>query len=280
MADSQIFPIGSVEQFRGVYNSAETYYYKNVVTMYGSVFRAKTNNFSNVAPLSVADDGTVSLTGSYAWDVVVDNTGIYNAALPKVGVADKVKALQNSYDNLKTSLDTEAKNRVSGDSDIKAMIGNTKGDGIASLTNGKIDISQIPDDLVSVVMLDVVVTTANINVLFPDDAKTTRHYYYDAYNKKLYSTFYNEEIDETDITTGKETVKSIDQHWAEATMEKNKIYIDKTNANMYMYKENEGLAKVLPQSIPKIVYLTQTEYDSLVSTGKIDEETCYNILEE
>lgn len=38
MADSQIFPIGSVEQFRGVYNSAEVYYYKNVVTMHGSVF--------------------------------------------------------------------------------------------------------------------------------------------------------------------------------------------------------------------------------------------------
>ena len=279
MADSQIFPIGSVEQFRGVYNSAEVYYYKNVITMYGSVFRAKANNFSNVPPLTVADDGTVSLTNNYTWDVVVDNTALYNATLSKAPLADQVKALQTNYDSLKASLDTETKGRTSGDNDIKAMIGNTKGKGIASLTNGKIDLSQIPDDVTSVVMLDTVVTTPNTNVVFPDDAKTTIHYYYDAYNKKLYSTVYIE-TDEIDATSGKTTVKSIDQHWEESTMEKNKIYINKTNADMYLYKEGDGLIKVFPQSIPKLVYLTQDEYDSLVNTGKIDKETYYNVVEE
>lgn len=274
MASSQILSMGSVVKYRGEYDDSTVYYYLNMVTMYGSVFEMNGNNISGIPPLIKNDDGTISLANTSTWTVIVDNTALYNAALSKVPLADQIKTLQTNYETLSTSLSTERKSREDGDTDIKSMIGKNNGSGIAETSNGKIDSALLPDDIFSVVMLDAIVTTENGKVIMPSDVSLHTHYYYDAYAKKLYNSFY---MATTDVETGKTNVQ---QGWHETTMEKNKIYIDSSNADIYLYKENNGLVKVLPQTIPSLVYLTQDEYDKLVSTGRVDENTCYNILEE
>jgi hypothetical protein len=45
-------------------------------------------------------------------------------------------------------------------------------------------------------------------------------------------------------------------------------------------KDNESDIEQLGKSAVKMVAITQTDYDALVASGKVDADTWYNILEE
>ena len=81
MAASDVLTIGSVVKHRGEYNNDTTYYVSNQVTMCGCVFQAIANNFKGVAPIKIAEDGSISLSNSVAWKCIIDNVAMYNYAL-------------------------------------------------------------------------------------------------------------------------------------------------------------------------------------------------------
>jgi hypothetical protein len=258
MANSQIVSIGSVAKFRGTYDDLSVYYYLNVVTLKGSVFQASGDNFKGQPPLTVADDGTVSLANTNVWNCVVDNTAIYNAALPKVALTDQVTALQTELANVKTSVSTEVSDRVAAVKGVTDMIGAS--DGIAALKGGKLSAEVLPNDVFDVIPLteltDVEKTTAPF---------VAGDYYYCVGTKKLYLS-----------TKGADDKLS----WTEQELSKDKLYIDRSGRGIYIYKENNGLIKVVPQNVPKMAIVSQDEYDALVAADNIDSDTYYNILEE
>lgn len=258
MANSQILSVGSVGKFRGVYDENTIYYYLNVVTLYGSVFQASGDNFSGQSPLKVADDGTVSLDNTGVWTCVVDNTAIYNAALPKVSLTDQVTALQTELATVKTSVTTETTDRTAADKKITDMIGAS--DGIAALKGGKLAVSTIPDDVFDVVPLTEVTDTEKTTT--PPEVGD---YYYCTGTKKLYLS-----------TKGTDNTLS----WVEHELSIYKLYLDVYKQAIYVYKSGSGLIKAVPQEVPKMVSLTQAQYDALVGKGEIDSDTYYNIIEE
>lgn len=88
--------IGGIPTHRGVYNANSTYYEGNQVVYFGSVFSAKSNNFSNIPPLSVANDGTVSVANNVYWDIITDNIELYNATLSEKNLDKRVGTLETN----------------------------------------------------------------------------------------------------------------------------------------------------------------------------------------
>ena len=68
--------------------------------------------------------------------------------------------------------------------------------------------------------------------------------------------------------------------WVEHELSINKLYLDRYNQTIYIYKSGNGLIKVVPQDVPKMISLTQAQYDALIGKGEIDSDTYYNIIEE
>lgn len=81
MANTKSIIIGSAPTYRGEYTSKAVYYRENVVSSYSCVFKAVANNFSNIPPIVVDEDGYISIANTAAWTCVVDNTKLYNLAL-------------------------------------------------------------------------------------------------------------------------------------------------------------------------------------------------------
>lgn len=99
MADNTLI-IGSAPKYRGEYSDLVTYYKDNIVTSYGSVFKAASNLFSDVPPIEVNQDGTVSLTNNGNWTCIIDNTSLYNATLSTNNLATRVENLEDDLDSL------------------------------------------------------------------------------------------------------------------------------------------------------------------------------------
>lgn len=119
MANSQIIAIGSVAKHRGVYDASTTYYYKNQCTMYGSVFEALSDNFSGVAPMTVADDGSVALANTTIWQCIVDNVDLYNKVLSTNALDTRVTNVETSVKELEAL--KEKMNVVIQDSESDAI---------------------------------------------------------------------------------------------------------------------------------------------------------------
>ena len=102
MANSQILAIGSVAKHRGVYDASTTYYYQNQCTMYGSLFEALSDNFSGVAPMEVASDGSVSLANTSIWKCIVNNVDLYNKVLSTNALDTRVSTLETNIKDLET----------------------------------------------------------------------------------------------------------------------------------------------------------------------------------
>lgn len=100
MDSSDIIAIGSIIEHRGTYDNDTVYYYKNQVSMYGSVFEALSDNFSGVAPLAVADDGSVSLSNTTTWKCVINNVDLYNKTLATNALDTRVTTIENSITNI------------------------------------------------------------------------------------------------------------------------------------------------------------------------------------
>lgn len=102
MANSQILAIGSVAKHRGMYDASTTYYYQNQCTMYGSLFEALSDNFSGVAPMEVASDGSVSLANTSIWKCIVNNVDLYNKVLSTNALDTRVSTLETNIKDLET----------------------------------------------------------------------------------------------------------------------------------------------------------------------------------
>lgn len=99
MSNTNSIVIGYIPTNRGQYNQTSTYFEGNIVTYYGSQFSARTNNFSNIPPLSLSDDGTVYLANESYWKVITDNVALYNASLSKKNLSNRVETLEKNMDS-------------------------------------------------------------------------------------------------------------------------------------------------------------------------------------
>ncbi len=88
--------IGSSPKFRGEYSSTAIYYEENIVTSYGSVFKASANAFQDMPPIVEALDGTISLSENGCWITVIDNVDLYNAVLSTNSLSTRVTNLENN----------------------------------------------------------------------------------------------------------------------------------------------------------------------------------------
>lgn len=68
--------------------------------MYGSVFEALSDNFSGVAPMTVADDGSVALANTTIWRCIVDNVDLYNKVLSTNALDTRVTNVETSVKEL------------------------------------------------------------------------------------------------------------------------------------------------------------------------------------
>lgn len=105
--------IGGIPTQRGVYNANSTYYEGNQVVYLGSVFSAKSNNFSNIPPLSVAADGTVSIANTVYWEIITDNVELYNATLSEKSLSKRIETLETDVSTVTSDAST-AKTTASG----------------------------------------------------------------------------------------------------------------------------------------------------------------------
>lgn len=103
MAASKVLTIGSIIKHRGEYSSSTVYYINNQITMYNCVFQAIGNNFSGVAPITVASDGTISLANTTTWKCIIDNVALYNAALSTNNVEKRVTVVEGEISGIKTA---------------------------------------------------------------------------------------------------------------------------------------------------------------------------------
>ena len=99
MSAENTIVIGSTLLFRGVYSDVVIYYKDNVVTMYNCVFKCNSNMITGIPPVEMAQDGTISLTDTGSWNCLVDNTGLYNAALSTNSLVQRVSTLENTVQN-------------------------------------------------------------------------------------------------------------------------------------------------------------------------------------
>lgn len=106
MAGSEILTIGSVSKHRGEYNKDTVYYLNNQVTMYGCVFQALSNNFSNMPPLTVASDKSISLANTNLWKCIIDNVALYNATLSTNNIDSRVATIEGNIDTIKSTAQT------------------------------------------------------------------------------------------------------------------------------------------------------------------------------
>lgn len=114
--------IGNIPTSRGVYNNSATYYEGNQVVYFGSLFSAKSNNFTNIPPLSVAADGTVSIANETYWEIVTDNIELYNATLSEKSLDKRVGTLESQ---ISSSAET-ANNANTNASDAKSIANDAK----------------------------------------------------------------------------------------------------------------------------------------------------------
>lgn len=105
MTGSEVLTIGSTIRHRGEYNSSTVYYFNNQVTMYGCVFQALNNNFSNIPPLTVASDKTIALANTSTWKCIINNVALYNATLSTNNIDSRVTTIENSIDTIKNTAD-------------------------------------------------------------------------------------------------------------------------------------------------------------------------------
>lgn len=103
MPGSEILTIGSIVKHRGEYNKDTVYYTNNQVTMYGCVFQALYNNFSDKAPLAVASDKTISLANTNLWKCIINNVDLYNATLSTNNINSRVTTIENSVSTIKST---------------------------------------------------------------------------------------------------------------------------------------------------------------------------------
>ena len=71
----------STTSWMGIYTNDKTYKTNSIVSYYGSVFVAKSNNLRGLAPLSVDGNGQVALANTDSWNCIVDNINLYNESL-------------------------------------------------------------------------------------------------------------------------------------------------------------------------------------------------------
>lgn len=94
MASSEALIIGTVVKHRGEYDSKTTYYRGNQVTMYGSVFQAISTTFSDIPPVTIADNGNIQIANAGTWKCIIDNIKTYNNNLNITSIPeDEIKQL-------------------------------------------------------------------------------------------------------------------------------------------------------------------------------------------
>lgn len=240
MASLQILSMGSVVKYRGEYDDSTAYYYLNMVTMYGSVFRATGNNFSNMPPIVVGADGFISLANTSVWDAIIDNTAIYNAAMPKIPWTDQVRTLNTGYAQLKTSLSQEIQNRKDMDDSFESKIGAKNG--IAQLVNGLVPEEQLPSEMLGVVLLDFVRTDA---VSTPSRPYKLGQYFYDQVANTLYGSYETEDGSYA---------------WDSVALSDEKIYIDRKDKGIYLLVDGK-LSRIAPNYAPALARIEQIASD-------------------
>lgn len=109
MSNTTSIIIRSIPTSRGQYNPSSTYFDGNLVTYYGSQFSAKTNNFSNIPPLAVNKNGTLSIANEAYWEVVTNNVELYNATLSENSLSTRIENVENSINRISTTADKAAK---------------------------------------------------------------------------------------------------------------------------------------------------------------------------
>ena len=118
MTGSEVLTIGSTIKHRGEYNSSTTYYFNNQVTMYGCVFQALSNNFSNMPPLTITSDQTIKLANTAIWKCIINNVELYNATLSTNNLDNRVTTIEGNINSLKST--AEAANKTAQEANTKA----------------------------------------------------------------------------------------------------------------------------------------------------------------
>lgn len=153
MPGSEILTIGSVARHRGEYNKDTVYYTNNQVTMYGCVFQALSNNFSNKAPLTVASDKTISLANTNLWKCIINNVDLYNATLSTNNINSRVTTIENSVDTIKQTAQSanEAAQSATKKADAALSTANTTKQAVSNLTQ-RVDDNQdrIQDNTIAI----------------------------------------------------------------------------------------------------------------------------------
>lgn len=121
MSNTSSIIIGNIPTNRGQYNPSSTYYEGNIVTYYSSQFSAKTNNFSKIPPLTVANDGTVAIANEAFWEVVTDNIELYNASLSNNNLSKRVSDAEGKIKEIDSKATTAASSASAASSSVEKL---------------------------------------------------------------------------------------------------------------------------------------------------------------
>lgn len=80
-SESTYTPTNDLIYWTGEYSNNKTYYARNIVSCYGSVFVARSSGIRGVSPIAVDGSGYVSLANVNFWDCMVNNVELYNTTL-------------------------------------------------------------------------------------------------------------------------------------------------------------------------------------------------------
>ena len=124
MSNEKSILIGSTLLWSGAYSSSKTYYKKNIVTCYTCVFVCKSNGVIGASPITVAQNGTISLSDSAAWECILDNTDLYNATLSTNNLETRIGNVELSVASAVNTADAaaiDAANAVSSFNKLKTV---------------------------------------------------------------------------------------------------------------------------------------------------------------
>lgn len=124
MSNEKSILIGASLLWCGAYSASKTYYKKNIVTCYSCVFVCNANGVVGISPVTVAQNGTISLSENAVWDCVLDNTNLYNATLSTNNLENRIGTVESnvaSAVNTANAAAVDAANAVSSFNKLKTV---------------------------------------------------------------------------------------------------------------------------------------------------------------
>ena len=204
---------------------------------------------------------------SAAWGVDIENKLGKKANQVSVNALNEnIKALQNQLDSISggdsdTSLSSLAERLTSTESDLQYLLG-TEGTDEEPSTQGKItEIENI------ITTLDTKVSEQYVSKESITNENNSEDYIF------VKKTDYNQDLSNRDKELSEKITTKVVETDSVSTEQIDIAELSLTSDGTDLLLNEKEVALI--EDVPKIVYLTQAEYDALVSSGELDSDTYY-----